>query len=106
MNLAALEKAIAAVETGVAGSFLQTNAANMLKQFAMEKADIPDAARQELLAFLSGTQDQGYVPQSGEIVGILKTMHDEMTAGLADGTATEEDAISSYNGMMAAKKKE
>merc|ERR1719282_421766 len=106
MNLAALEKAIAAIETGVAGSFIQTSAANMLKQFAMEKADIPDAARQELLAFLSGSQEQGYVPQSGEIIGILKTMHDEMTAGLKQATDDKNAAIQAYEGLMSAKTKE
>merc|ERR1719311_669586 len=63
-NLAALKKATAAIEAGVgAGAFLQTSAASRLKNFAMQ-ADMPDASRQELLAFLSGAENQGYVPQS------------------------------------------
>merc|ERR1719411_497964 len=57
-----------------------------------------------MTAFLS--QSTEYSPQSGQIVGILKTMHDEMSAALADGTATEEAAIAAYSGLMAAKKKE
>merc|ERR550532_3338618 len=75
-NLVALTKAIVSIERGVAGSFLQTPAADAVRRFAMEQATMSDASRQELLAFLSGTL--GYVPQSGEILGILKQMHDEM----------------------------
>merc|ERR1712173_198999 len=45
-------------------------------------------------------------PQSGQIVGILKTMGDEMAAGLAEATKAEEAAIASYEKLMAAKKKE
>jgi chromosome segregation ATPase len=104
-NIAALAAATAAIEKGSTG-FLQTNAAKLLRTVAIEKADISDSARQELLSFLSGSEEQGYVPQSGEIVGILKQMHDEMSAGLADATAAEENAIQTYDALMAAKKKE
>jgi len=106
MNLAALSKAIPAIENGVKGAFLQTNAANVIRQFAMEKAEIADQARQELLAFLSGSQGDGYVPQSGEIVGILKTLKDEMEASLKSATEDENAAIQTYDALMAAKKKE
>ena len=41
---------------------------------AMEKADLPDNTREELLAFLSGASDQSYIPRSGEIVGILNKL--------------------------------
>merc|ERR1712190_164346 len=71
-----------------------------------EKADIPDQARQELLAFLSGTQEEGYVPQSGEIVGILKQLKDEMEASLKAATEDEAAAVQAYEALMAAKKKE
>merc|ERR1719284_1034146 len=86
-NLAALSKATAAIEKGVGSSFLQTRAADRVRKFAMEQATMPDATRQELLAFLSGSQTNGYVPQSGEIIGILKQMGDEMAQDLkeADG---------------------
>jgi len=106
MNLAALSKAIPAIENGMKGAFLQTAAANVVREFAMEKAQIGDDARQELLAFLSGTQSEGYVPQSGEIVGILKQLKDEMEASLKDATADEAAAVQTYDALMAAKKKE
>merc|ERR1712183_732426 len=38
--------------------------------------------------------------------GILKNMSDEMQAHLADATKSEHEAIKSYDGLMAAKKKE
>jgi chromosome segregation ATPase len=104
-NIAALAKATAAIEKGVTG-FLQTTEASVVRTLAIEKATLPDASREELLAFLSGTQVEGYVPQSGEIIGILKTMHDEMSASLADATAAEEAAIQTYEALMKAKKEE
>merc|ERR1712008_512439 len=58
----------------------------------MEKADLPDETRQELLSFLSGKDSEEYAPQSGQIVGILKQMDDEMTKSLGEATASEEVA--------------
>jgi len=88
------------------GSFLQSPAASKLTSFLMEKATVPDATRQELLSFLSGRQSEGYVPASGEIVGILKEMNDEMVHDLSEETAQEENAKATYEGLMAAKTKE
>merc|ERR1719401_1767845 len=72
----------------------------------MEKAQLTDMDRQELLAFLSGSQQEGYIPKSGEISGILKTIKDEMEQNLADATAAEEKAAANYEALMSAKKKE
>merc|ERR1712060_678697 len=47
-----------------------------------------------------------YAPQSGQITGILKTMEEEMDKALADARAAEEEAIKSYDALMAAKGKE
>merc|ERR1719242_621922 len=107
VNLSALTAAIAAIEKGMMGSFLQTSAANVLRRFIMEKAQVQDDTRQELLAFLSGTQPAaGYIPQSGEIVGILKQMRDTMDKDLADATAAEDTAKQTYAALMKAKTKE
>merc|ERR1712008_535978 len=103
-NLAALAKAIPAIETGMGGAFLQTEAANNLKRYTMEKAEMPDETRQEVLAFLSGREE--YAPQSGQIVGILKQMSDEMTQALEEAEAAEAEAIKAYEALMAAKEKE
>merc|ERR1712079_515114 len=93
-------------EAGMAGSFLQTTAASSLRRFAMEKADLPDETQQELLSFLSGKDSEEYAPQSGQIVGILKEMDDEMTKSLGEATATEEAAIKTHEALIAAKTKE
>jgi len=103
-NLAALAKAIPAIEGGMAGVFLQTAEANELKRFTMEKAEIPDETREEVMAFLSGKGE--YAPQSGQVVGILKQMEDEMAKALEEAEAAEAEAIKAYDDLMAAKQKE
>merc|ERR1719198_2402947 len=102
-NLAGLEKAIAAIEKGM-GGFLQTSTASLLKKIVMNKDNMLDADRQDVLSFLSADSD--YAPQSGEITGILKTMQDEMAADLKAATDEENAAIAAYDGLMSAKKKE
>jgi len=105
-NIAALGKATNAIEKGMTG-FVQTSAAAVVRNLAMEKADISDDQRQELLSFLSGTYPQGGQNyQSGEIVGILKTMHDEMSTALSDADAAEASAIQNYKALMGAKGRE
>ncbi|CAK0899797.1 unnamed protein product [Prorocentrum cordatum] len=103
-NVSALAAAVAAIEKGMGASFLQSSSANLIKTYAMEKANMPDADRQNLLAFLSGTV--AYAPKSGEIVGILKEMGDEMAADLLAATKAEEEAKATYEAMMSAKTKE
>merc|ERR1719150_2858559 len=105
-NLAALAKAIPAIEGGMKGSFLQTSASVLLRRYTMERAVLPDETRQELLVFLSGTNSEEYDPQSGQIVGILKQMEEEMDKALADARVAEEEAIKSYDALMEAKTKE
>jgi len=104
-NIAAITKAIAALEKGMAGAFLQGQSAQVLKKLAL-KQDMLDADRQDLLAFLSGGTSADYSPQSGQITGILKEIGDEMSKGLAAATADEEDAVKSHEELMAAKTKE
>jgi septal ring factor EnvC (AmiA/AmiB activator) len=105
-NLDAMSKAIKAIESGMAGGFLQTNTAQVLKKIVLTNTNLLDADRQDIMAFLSGGQGGQYVPQSGQITGILKTIHDEMSKSLADAEAAEEAAVSSYDALMAAKTKE
>merc|ERR1719498_955299 len=66
--------------------------------------DMIPADRDLLASFLSaGT---GYTPQSGQIVGILKTLKDEMEKDLSDATSEENSAQTSFDGLVASKKKE
>jgi chromosome segregation ATPase len=101
-NVGALQKAIPAIEKGM-GGFLQTKSAVVLQQLSISM-DMSNVDRQMLTAFLTGKA--GYAPQSGEIVGILKTMLDEMDASLADAIAAENAAIAAYEELKAAKTKE
>merc|ERR1740121_1232940 len=100
--------ALPALEKGMAGAFLQTRAADVLKQFALKQHDmLQDSDKADVLAFLSGNPfSQGYAPQSGQIVGILKQMADTMAANLASATDEENKAIDAYDELMDAKTKE
>merc|ERR1719421_834861 len=71
---------------------------------AVMKSKFLDSDRSEVLSFLSG--DASYAPQSGEILGILKQMKDEMAGDNKDTIAKEENAVKEYKAVMAAKKKE
>merc|ERR1719408_496041 len=86
-NIAAVNKATAAVEKGMSGSFLQTNDAQLLKNMVLGKNDLADYDREELTSFLSSSQ--GYAPSSGQITGILKQMGDTMNAELTSATNAE-----------------
>merc|ERR1719453_2831408 len=102
-NIGALSKAIPAIEKGMAGAFLQTTAASVLRQLSVT-ANMEPADRDVLASFLS--EGSSYAPKSGEIVGILKTMKDEMEKDLSDATAEENGAIQSFDSLVASKKKE
>jgi len=102
-TITAITKAVAALEKGVGAGFLQTQSARTLKAF-VRGSDMDETNRQILTSFLSG--GDGYAPQSGQIIGILKQMGDTMAADLASATATEEAAIKEYDALMAAKKEE
>jgi len=104
-NLGAMKGAIAALSKGM-GSFLQTQAASTLKAVLPKLSDsvASDDDREAVIAFLEQSGD--YAPQSGEIVGILKAMQDEMEKDLKNAIASEEASVSSFNELKAAKEKE
>jgi hypothetical protein len=106
-NIAALSKATTAIEKGASGSFLQTAAAARLRELTLD-VEMSSVDRDVISAFLAQGQGQatGYVPQSGQITGILKQMEDTMDKDLADITSTEETAIKDYEALVAAKEKE
>jgi hypothetical protein len=103
-NIDAVTKATLAIEKGMAGSFLQTESAQVLRKLVLAQNDMSDIDREEVTSFLSGTQS--YAPGSGQIVGILKEMKDTMDKDLAEATKAENAAIKTYEELMAAKQKE
>merc|ERR1719183_3270940 len=102
-NIAALSKAIPAIEKGMSGAFLQSASAAVLRQISLS-ADMIPADRDLLSSFLS--EGTNYAPQSGQITGILKTLKDEMEKDLSDATSSENSAIASFDSLVASKKKE
>eukprot|EP00811_Abedinium_folium_P011584 NODE_2072_length_2299_cov_13.219613.p1 GENE.NODE_2072_length_2299_cov_13.219613~~NODE_2072_length_2299_cov_13.219613.p1 ORF type:complete len:640 (-),score=255.57 NODE_2072_length_2299_cov_13.219613:255-2174(-) len=105
-NIAALTKAIGQLEAGTKGSLLQTDTAQVLQHLLAARQDVQDMDRQTIMSFLSGTQAATYAPQSGEITGILKQLSDDMKAELKENIAKEQESISTYTALMAAKNKE
>merc|ERR1719178_522740 len=57
-NIAAMKKAIAAIEKGMEGAFLQTSAGALLRQMTMSFNNIRDSDRDMLSAFLAGGQGE------------------------------------------------
>merc|ERR1719238_1862275 len=102
-NIGALSKAIPAIEKGMSSAFLQTSSAAVLREISLSANMIP-ADRDLLASFLS--EGDNYAPKSGEIVGILKTLHDEMTKDFSDATSDENAAIASFESLVASKKHE
>merc|ERR1719271_1892109 len=60
--------------------------------------------RQSAVAFLEENSD--YAPQSGQIVGILKAMKDDMEAELKEAIEAEEKAVAGFADLKASKEKE
>merc|ERR1719316_1475114 len=108
-NIDALSKAIPAIEKGMAGGFLQTSNAAVLRKLSVS-LDMSSVDRDVLSAFLSAgsgdVEKYKYAPASGEILGILKQMKDEMEKDLAEIMAKEAEAAKNFEEMVAAKKKE
>jgi predicted nucleic acid-binding Zn-ribbon protein len=104
-NIAAMSKAIAALEKGAGGSFLQTSMASVLRKLSITM-DMTSIDRDALSSFLSLGAGAQYAPQSGEIIGILKQMHETMEGDLVDITQKEDEAKKSFDSMMESKAKE
>merc|ERR1719443_958731 len=81
----------------------KTTGAATLRQISVS-ADMIPADRDMLSSFLS--EGSNYAPQSGQIVGILKTLKDEMEKDLSDATSEEGSAQASFESLVASKKKE
>merc|ERR1719247_3154463 len=75
-NIAACSKAIDAIVKGMAGAFLQSDAAGALRNLVLNRENMDRYSRRTLTEFLSTSA--GYAPGSGEIVGILKQLLEDM----------------------------
>merc|ERR1719364_635450 len=106
-DLDALTGAIAAIEKGM-GSFLQTPAAGKALRAAKKSTAVDDYEKNQVVDFLQGKQNPfgDYSPASGEIMGILKAMKDEMDKDLNGAASAEEQAAAGFEELVAAKKSE
>merc|ERR1719238_1980689 len=107
-NLEAMTAAVEALEKGMGESFLQSTAKKTVLIQAVQKTQaVDDYERDELLSLLQGTNPFGaYSGRSGEIVGMLKAMKDEMAGDLKSTVAAEETAAAGFEELAAAKKDE
>merc|ERR1719305_2103587 len=109
-NLDAMIAAIAALEKGMGGSLLQskTSLVDRLHKILNSAQSLDSYQRSTVTSFLAGTQNPygDYHGQSGEIVGILKMMKEDMDKGLNGAVSDEEKAAAGYEELAAAKKDE
>mmetsp|Transcript_81937 Transcript_81937/g.219205 ORF Transcript_81937/g.219205 Transcript_81937/m.219205 type:complete len:704 (+) Transcript_81937:69-2180(+) len=105
-NLAALAKAIPAIENGMGSALLQTNGIVSALEAVMNKASMLSYTDKNTVeSFLQAGDSASYAPQSGEIVGILKQMEDTMAADLKSATDKENESIADFNELVAAQNK-
>merc|ERR1719181_2217055 len=95
--------AIAAIEKGMAGMFFQSGAASTLKNIVINR-DLDRYSRRVLTEFLSTSS--GYAPASGEIVGILKQLLEDMEKEHKECIDEENTAVAEFESLVAAKEKE
>jgi len=108
-NFAAISGAIPALEKGMGGaaSLLQQNGNELRKkiQRAVGSSQVVSSGeKKDVMAFLEQSGD--YAPASGQIVGILKNMKDEMDKSIKALIKDEEDAVAGYGDLKAAKEQE
>lgn len=107
-NIDALAKAIPAIEKGMAKDlFLQTDAAVRVRGMllTMPATSLETSDRETLSAFLSTSSQEGDAG-SGEILGIMKTMQENMEGDLKELIEEEESAKAAFDELIAAKTKE
>jgi len=107
-NIAALGKALTAIEAGTFGGFLQSRSGSRtvarLQQLTLNE-EMSSADRDMLSGFLS-QGEQNSALGSGQILGILKQMKENMENELADVTKSDAESSKSFEALIAAKEKE
>merc|ERR1719487_1322732 len=89
------------------GSFLQTAGARRALSAVKKSQAVDDYEKNQVEAFLQGKNPFGdYSAASGEIMGILKAMRDEMDKDLNGAVAAEDEAAAGFEELAAAKKSE
>merc|ERR1719316_2479459 len=76
-NIAAVEKAVAALRKGLGQEFLQTNSASLLQKLLLQSTKLSEFDQEEMASFLQGKMSSA---GTGEIVGILSQMGEQIAA--------------------------
>merc|ERR1719235_3175269 len=108
-NVDALTGAIAALEKGMGKSFIQQNSQSVARLEKIVKAatSVDEYEKSEIMGLLQGKNPFGdYSAASGEIVGMLKAMKDEMDKDLNGAIGDEEAAAKGFEELAAAKNEE
>merc|ERR1719359_2210331 len=104
-NIAAMGKAIPALEKGMGGAaLLQMPNGDRLKKIVQSYPNVDASDRRQAIAFLEDSSES--TGASDQIVGILKAMKDDMEAELKEAIATEEKSIAGFNDLKGSKEKE
>merc|ERR1719171_200949 len=104
-NLKAMAGAIPALEKGMGGaSFVQMPEAGVIRKLADASPSLDPMDKKTLMSFLEQSGD--YAPQSGQIVGILKAMEDDMKKSLEESIADEDKAVAGYADLKKSKESE
>ena len=102
-DMDARSRAVAALEKGAAGSsLLESGVVSSIRKLAMNAYRVSNEGRSTLLSFLFG----GYAPQSGDIIGILKQLKDEMSADLANAQKAKQERKTNHSTLVATKGEE
>merc|ERR1719271_1893525 len=106
-NVDALTAAIAALEKGMGKSFIQQNKDSVARvtKAVSSATSVDEYEKGEVMDLLQGKQGE-YAAGSGEIVGILKALKDEMDKDLNGAVGDEEAAAKGVEELAAAKKAE
>jgi len=103
-NIAAMGKAIKAIEAGTAAAFIQSDFSQKIKDIVQAQVEVGSGTdRDDVMAFLSGEEG---AESSGEILGILKQLKEDMSKDLAEATSDEQGSLATYNDLVEAKNKE
>merc|ERR1719449_393398 len=85
-------------------ALVQMPGGDRLKKIVESYSNVDSNDRRNVISFLEESGD--YAPASGQIVGILKGMKDDMEAELKESIASEEKAIAGFADLKASKEKE
>lgn len=111
-SISQLDGAIPALEAGAgASALMQGEATSHLKNVIAASSAITDFDKKRVLAFLTeGDSDSSLeaaaAPGSGEVLGILKQMKDDMAKSLADAENGDAVASAGFADLKAAKEEE